>query len=226
MGDGVRRVLLRHLLLGKKPYGVALLLVENGHENVCARHRIPTHTLYMSHRTLYDPLKGRCQCGIALVSIASVLSSLSIVLARFAFRAARSSLQIFSTAEALASSIRARSRCSSVAYSCPRALASDRPMECQFNSRENTGGKWPFRLTGLRYRFGGRRRWSGGGLAGSSRSLADRGGERIPIGRAEYRGDQLEALADSDLETLGGESRTQGVRHVLASRKSRMSAFA
>src|SRR5262249_7294964 len=42
---------------------------------------------------------------------------------------------------------------------------------------------------------------------------ADRGCESVPIGHAECLGDQFKALADRDLETLRGKSRTQGVRH-------------
>ena len=43
--------------------------------------------------------------------------------------------------------------------------------------------------------------------------LADRDLESIPIGHAEHLSDQFETLACSDVETLGGESRTQGVCH-------------
>src|SRR5260370_7054297 len=63
------------------------------------------------------------------------------------------------------------------------------------------------------HRRGGRKLRRGGVVAGTSRLPMDRGWERIPIGHAERLGDQFEALADGDVETLRSESRTQGVRH-------------
>src|SRR5262245_43363767 len=59
----------------------------------------------------------------------------------------------------------------------------------------------------------GWRRRRGGVIARSRRLLADRRGESIPIGNAERLGDQLEALTDGDVETLGGEGRTQRACH-------------
>src|SRR5215469_5032145 len=45
------------------------------------------------------------------------------------------------------------------------------------------------------------------------RPAADRGRKRVPIGYAEGPGDQFEAFADGDLETLGRECGTQCARH-------------
>ena len=45
------------------------------------------------------------------------------------------------------------------------------------------------------------------------RLRADCRGERIAIGHAERLRDQFEALADSDLETLGREGNTQCACH-------------
>src|SRR5262245_28446756 len=58
---------------------------------------------------------------------------------------------------------------------------------------------------------GWRRR--GSFLARIRRLIADRGGERVPIGHAEQLGDQFQALTDGDIETLGSKRGTKGVRH-------------
>src|SRR5215469_10125898 len=59
----------------------------------------------------------------------------------------------------------------------------------------------------------GWRRRRRGVIALSWRSATDRRSKRIPIGNAEHLGDQFEALADGDLETVGGEGRTQRACH-------------
>src|SRR5262245_413171 len=61
--------------------------------------------------------------------------------------------------------------------------------------------------------FGGwRRRW-GDFIAGSRRLRANCSAQRVPIGNAKRLGDQFEAFADGDLESLGGEHRTQRTCH-------------
>src|SRR5262249_11551653 len=42
-------------------------------------------------------------------------------------------------------------------------------------------------------------------IAGASRLRPDRGGEGVPVSHAECLGDEFQALAYGDLETLGGE---------------------
>jgi hypothetical protein len=79
-------------------------------------------------------------------------------------------------------------------------------MQCQLKC---TGKQDPWSWTS----FGGWRRRRGGVTTRSSSLRADCSGEGIPIGLSKYLRNHFEAMADSDLETLGSEGRTQCACH-------------